>query len=105
MSYTLRGRIETRLATLLVTLAAATVLAAAEHAWWPLELAALMAAVGLAADVLVYDRLLDYQPGWLALPLGAVELALVMALARVLALSAPPAPAIALFAASQAATG
>ena len=41
-----------------------------------------MVGVGLALDVLVYDRALDYQPGWLALPLGALELGLVTALAR-----------------------
>ena len=98
MSYTLRGRIESRLAAVLVTLVAATVLAGVERTWWPLELAALMAAVGVTADVVVYDRLLDYQPGWLALPLGAAELALVMICARALGVSAPLGPAIALFA-------
>jgi len=100
VSYTLRGRIESRLATVLVTLVVATVLAGVEHAWWPLELAALMAGVGVAADIVVYDRLLDYQPGWLALPLGAAELALVMVCVRALAVSAPIGPAIALFAAA-----
>ena len=74
MSFTLRGRLETRLAAVLVTLVAAVGLAFAVDSWWPLELAAVMAGVGLAADVAVYDRLLNYQPGWLALPLGAAEL-------------------------------
>jgi len=97
VSYTLRGRIETRLAAVLVTLAGATALAGVERAWWPLELAALMAAVGLAADVLAYDRLLEYQPGWLALPLGAAELALVMVCVRALGVPAPLPLALALF--------
>jgi len=98
VSYTLRGRIESRLAAVLVTLVAAAALAGVERAWWPLELAALMATVGVTADVVVYDRLLDYQPGWLALPLGAAELALVIVSAAALGVSAPLGPAIALFA-------
>jgi hypothetical protein len=99
MSYTLRGRIESRLAPVLFTLALALALAAVERAWWPLQLAAVMTAVGLALDVLVFDRVLPYQPGWLALPLGALELGLVIAAARVLDIQAPVTPAIALFAA------
>jgi nitrous oxidase accessory protein NosD len=97
MSYTLRGRLETRFAALLVTLVVATALAAVERAWWPLELAALMAAIGAAVDVVVYDRLLEYQPGWLALPLGAAELGLVMGGARLFGIHAPLGTAIALF--------
>ena len=99
MSYTLRGRIESRLAPVLFTLALALALAAAERSWWPLQLAALMAGVGLALDVLVYHPVLDYQPGWLALPLGAVELGLTMLVALGLGIGAPLAPAVALFAA------
>ncbi len=56
MSYTLRGRIESRLAALLPVLAGACAVAALTHRWWPLELAALMAAVGLALDAQVYHR-------------------------------------------------
>ena len=70
MSYTLRGRIESRLVATLPPL----LVALAIHRWWAIELVALMLAVGLALDVCVYDRLLAYQPGWLALPLGALEL-------------------------------
>jgi parallel beta-helix repeat protein len=99
VSYTLRGRVESRLAPVLVTLALALTLAAADREWWPLRLAAVMAGVFVMLDVLVYDRLFDYQPGWLALPLGAIELALVMLAARGLSIDAPPVPAIALFAA------
>jgi hypothetical protein len=97
MAYTLRGRIESRLAPALVTLALALALAALDKAWWPLQLAAVMAAVGIALDVFAYHRLFDYQPGWLALPLGALELGLVMLAARALAITAPLVSAIALF--------
>ena len=99
MSYTLRGRIESRLAPVLFTLALALALAAAERSWWPLQLAAVMAGVGLALDVFVYHPVLDYQPGWLALPLGALELGLTMLVALGLGIGAPLAPAVALFAA------
>jgi nitrous oxidase accessory protein NosD len=97
VSYTLRGRIESRLAPVLFTLVIALALALGESAWWPLQLAAVMAGVGLALDVLVYDRLLVYQPGWLALPLGALELGLVILAARALDIGAPLVQAIALF--------
>jgi nitrous oxidase accessory protein NosD len=97
VSYTLRGRLETRFAAVLAALVGATVLAAVLHEWWPLVLGALMAAVGVAVDVVVYDRLLDYQPGWLALPLGALELALVVGAAHAFRVRAPFWPAVALF--------
>ena len=84
MSYTLKGRIESRLAAALPVL----LLAFALHRWWAIELVALMLAIGLALD-LVYDRALEYQPGWLALPLGALELGLVYAAMRALELMAP----------------
>jgi nitrous oxidase accessory protein NosD len=100
MSYTLRGRLETRLAAALLPLAVAAVLAPALHAWWPLELAGLMIGIGLLLDVAFYHHLLPYQPGWLALPLGAVELGLTMAAARWLELGAPLRPALAFFAGS-----
>lgn len=97
MSYTLRGRVETRLATLLLVLLAACVLAGALHRWWPIELVALMAAVGLVLDLEVWNRLLPYQPAWAAVPLGAIELAAVMAIVYAFGLHAPPGPALALF--------
>ena len=74
MSYTLRGRIETRLAAVLLPLLAAAVAAPVLHKWWPLELAGLMLGIGLTLDVLVYHRLLPYQPAWAAVPLGLLEL-------------------------------
>ena len=97
MSYTLRGRLESRLAGAAAALALAVALAAVHRSWWPLELAAVMIAVGIALDAEVYHRLLPYQAGWVAVPLGALELALVLALARALGVDAPLGPALAFY--------
>ncbi len=99
MAYTLSGRLQSRLAWALVPLLAACVLSVALPAWWPLELAGLMLGVGLSLDLL-YDRLFDYQPGWAAVPLGLVELGLVMVLVLVFSIGAPLVPALLFFAAS-----
>jgi hypothetical protein len=88
MSYTLRGRLESRLAALVAPLAVALALAGALGEWWPVELCGLMAGIGLAAD-LVYHPTLPYQPGWAALPLGALELSLTYGAMRALAVPAP----------------
>jgi hypothetical protein len=93
MSYTLRGRIESRLASALPALAVALAL----HAWWAIEIVALMLAIGLLLDAFVYDRVLSYQPGWAAVPLGALELALVYGAMRDLAIMAPLRWAFALY--------
>ena len=98
MSYTLRGRVETRLVAALLPFLVAAVLSPILHKWWPLELAGLMVAIGLAFDVLLYHRLFPYQPGWVALPLGLLELAATMGAARLLELNAPLYPAVAFFA-------
>lgn len=98
MSYTLRGRIQSRLVALLVVLAGAIPLALAEHRWWPVEAVALMLGIGLALDTQAYDRVLRYQPGWAALPLGALELGLLLLLMRAAAVMAPLGQAVALFA-------
>lgn len=100
MSYTLRGRLESRLASVVAPFLFACALAAALQEWWPLQLAGLMIAVGVALDVTVYHRLLDYQPGWAALPLGLLELGLTMALAWRFDVAAPLVPAILFFAGS-----
>ena len=76
MSYTLRGRVETRLAASILPFAVAAVLSPVLHVWWPLELMGVMLAVGLGLDVTLYPRFLPYQPGWLAVPLGLLELGL-----------------------------
>jgi hypothetical protein len=99
MSYTLRGRLESRLAAALSPALVAAVLALILHRWWPVELAALMVAAGVALDLL-YDRLIDYQPGWLALPLGALELGVVVGLAVAVGVRAPLGAAIAFYCAA-----
>ncbi len=100
MSYTLRGRIDSRLGAALAPALAACILALVLHRWWPVEVAGLMVGVGLLLDLLLYDRVLDYQPGWLALPLGALELAIVTALVYATGVRAPLAAAVAFFAGS-----
>ncbi len=95
MSYTLRGRVDSRLAALLPVLLVAVAL----HRWWAIELVALMAGVGLLLDLEVYDRVFDYQAGWVAVPLGLLELGLLMLLVRVIPVNAPLRAALALFAA------
>ena len=97
MSYTLRGRLESRLAVTLVPFAVAALAAAIMRDWWPVELAALMVAVGVALDALLYHRLLPYQPGWTAIPIGLLELGILMGLVRVLGIGAPLSGALALF--------
>jgi hypothetical protein len=97
VSYTLRGRIETRLAALLLVLVGACALAGALHRWWPVELFALMAAVGLFLDLEVWHRLLPYQPAWAAVPLGAAELGALLAIVYGFDLHVPLLPALALF--------
>jgi parallel beta-helix repeat protein len=94
LSYTLRGRIESRLAVAVIPFLAACIATYALGEWWPLELAGAMVAAGLALDVLVYDRVFSFQPGWLALPLGALELLATIVLVRWLDITAPLEPAI-----------
>lgn len=89
MSYTLRGRLETRLAASFVPLAAACVVALVLKSWWPVELAAIMIGTGLALDVTIYHRLFSYQPGWLALPLALLELGVLMAIVSAFEIPAP----------------
>jgi hypothetical protein len=86
------------LAALLPVLLGCCVLAGALHRWWPVELCVLMAAVGLVLDVQLWDRLLPYQSAWFMLPLGLVELGLVLAIVYGVGLHAPLGPALALFA-------
>ena len=93
MSYTLIGRIQSRVVSALPAL----IVALALQRWWAIELVALMLALGLLLDVAVYDRVLGYQPGWLAVPLGAFELALVYGAMRWLDLMAPLRMSFALF--------
>jgi Right handed beta helix region len=98
VSFTLRGRLETRLAAALLPIVAACLVTLATHEWWPLELVALMLGVGLALDVFVYHPLLRYQPAWLAVPLGLLELSLIMVLVQTLGVEAPAPAAYGFFA-------
>jgi Right handed beta helix region len=100
VSYTLRGRLESRLAASLLPFLAACVLALGLEAWWPIELAAAMIGAGLALDLAVYHRLLPYQPAWAAIPLGLLELTATMALVRLFDVAAPLEPALWFFALS-----
>jgi parallel beta-helix repeat protein len=100
VSYTLRGRIESRLAAVLLPFFAACLATYALGAWWPLELMGAMVAAGLVLDVVLYDRVFAFQPGWLALPLGALELGATMVLVRWLDIAAPLEPAVWFFVAS-----
>jgi nitrous oxidase accessory protein NosD len=89
MSYTLSGRLETRLAVSVVPFAAACVVALVLAAWWPVKLAALMIAIGLFLDTALYHWAFRYQPGWLAVPLGLLEFGILMGIAKVIHLPAP----------------
>jgi hypothetical protein len=99
MSYTLRGRLESRLAATLGPIAAACMLGLILPAWWPVLLAALMLCVGASLDFILYDNF-DYQPGWWALPLGLLELGILMGLARLLEIRVPLWAALTLFGAA-----
>ena len=99
MSYTLRGRLESRLVGVALPFAVACIVALAIRAWWPVELFGLMLAVGLVLDV-GYHRYLPYQPGWAAVPLGLLELAATMGLVRLFGLNVPLEPALWFFAGS-----
>jgi hypothetical protein len=59
-----------------------------------------MLAVGVLLDVALYDRALPYQPGWAAVPLGLLELALVYGGMRGLGIGAPLRAALLLYAAA-----
>ncbi len=93
MSYTLIGRIQTRVVSTLPALLVALAL----QRWWAIELVALMLGIGLVLDAGVYHRVLTYQPAWLAVPLGALELALIYGAMRWLDLMAPLRWAIGLY--------
>jgi hypothetical protein len=94
MSYTLTGRIQTRA----VSVFPALLVALALQRWWAIELVALMLGIGLVLDVAVYHRVFAYQPAWLAVPLGVLELGLVYGAMRRLELMAPLRWALGLYA-------
>jgi hypothetical protein len=94
MSYTLRGRIQSRLAAALPSL----LLALGFQRWWAIELVALMLALGVLLDAAMYHRALPYQPAWFALPTGAFELAVLYPAMRYLGIAAPLHDALLLYA-------
>lgn len=98
MSYTLKGRLESRVAALLPVVVAACVLTAVMERWWPVEAAGLMVGLGVLLDTQVYHRALPYQPAWLAVPLGLLELGALVGLMYALGVMAPIWEAVALFA-------
>ena len=57
-----------------------------------------MIGIGLALDTQLYDRALSYQAGWMAVPLGLLELGLLLGAMRLLGIMAPLWQAVALFA-------
>ena len=93
MSFTLKGRVQSRLVAALPAL----LVALAIHRWWAVYLVAAMLVVGITLDAALYDRLISYQPAWLALPLGVLELVLVYALMRAIPIHAPLTAALGLF--------
>ena len=98
MSYSLSGRIQSRLASSLATFFVALLLARYLDMVWPLQVAGLMLVVGLVLDCAVYHRTFSYQPGWTALPLGLAEFGIVYTIAYALSLRARPIQGIGLFA-------
>lgn len=99
MSYTLSGRLQSRLAAAALPFLVACVVAVVLRQWWPVELAGAMIGVGLALDF-AYHRALPYQPGWAAVPLGLLELGATMGLVRLVDIAAPLEPALWFFACS-----
>ena len=100
MSYTLKGRLESRVAAALLPLLIACIVGAVVGSWWPLQIGAVMLGVGLALDAALYDRIFLYQPGWVALPLGVLELGLVTGIAHVAGIDAPVLGALGFYAGS-----
>jgi hypothetical protein len=97
MSYTVRGRLETRVAVSLAPLVVGCALALDLRDFLPVELAGIMVGVGLVLDLGVYHRLLPYQPGWVAAPLALAELGVVMGVVFAVGVRAPLSAAVLLF--------
>lgn len=85
MCFTFAGRLQTRLIALIgpLFLACAFVAASGDRVYFTMF--SLMAVLALALDAGVYHWLIDYQPRWLTIALGAVELGLLVMIAPQLA--------------------
>jgi hypothetical protein len=85
MFFTFAGRIQTRLLSLIApgALLCALSLATGDAAY--AGMFALMAALGLLLDAVVYGWLIGYQPRWVTIALGALEFGLLLGMMRALA--------------------
>lgn len=80
MCFTLAGRIQTRLLSLVGPLLLLGGVALAQRDAGPLRMFALMALMALALDAGLYRWLIGYQPRWLTIALGAAEFVLLIGL-------------------------
>jgi hypothetical protein len=78
MCFSFAGRIQTRLLSLVGPLMLLAGVALARADAGPLRMFALMAVLTLALDAGLYRWLIDYQPRWLTIALGALEFALLI---------------------------
>jgi hypothetical protein len=100
MCPTIRGRIHTRVASLALPAVLAVILAlvTGRPAW--IGVLAVMLVIGIALDVLVYPRLIAYQPPWLTGVIGLAELGYLFVLLHLLAFGLADAAAIGFYAVS-----
>ena len=98
MSYTLRGRVESRLAAFVPLVAAACVLALALHRWWPVEAVALMVGVGVCSTCRSTTGCSPTSRAGRPCRSARVELGSSLGLMRLLGIAAPFWQAVALFA-------
>lgn len=73
MCFTTAGRLQTRLLSLAGPLLLLAAVSLAAQDLGPLRMWGLMLALALALDIGVYRWLIDYQPRWLTVALGAAE--------------------------------
>lgn len=78
MCFSFAGRIQTRLLSLIGPLVMLAAVSVARADAGPLRMFALMAVLALALDVGLYRWLIDYQPRWLTIVLGAAEFVLLI---------------------------
>jgi hypothetical protein len=83
MCFTVMGRVQTRLYSLVWPLAVTIVfvLVGGSGDYWTLF--ALMALVGFALDAFVYPRFIGYQGRWLTIALGALEFVVIRLVAAI----------------------
>ncbi|MEN9934765.1 MAG: hypothetical protein RLZZ387_1344 [Chloroflexota bacterium] len=84
MCFSLLGRVQTRLLSLVGPLALTLLYAAAAPEAGYLQMFGLMLCLGLYLEVGVYGMLIGYQPRWLTILLGVFELLLLLGCMRLL---------------------